>query len=80
MAHLPWIYAEVLKASEELRSILLSTVRSDWSEGLPAVPLTKEESRSLVQQKHQKDEMAVLKILATLQSESTNTIIGMDIT
>ena len=79
MAHLPWIYAEVLKASEELRSVLLSTLKMDWGITLPVAPLTKEEVRDLVRNRHNRDELAVLRILATLSSESTNTITNLDI-
>ena len=79
VARLPWIYAEVLKASEELRSVLLSTMRMDWGKTLPVIPPTKEEVKDLIKNKQNRDELMVIRILATLSSESTNTITNLEI-
>ena len=79
MASISRIYAGVTRASEELRAILLSTVRLDWSKGLPVIPLTISEVKVLARNRHQRDELVDPKVLTTLKSESTNTIITLDI-
>ena len=80
MDKLSWIHTEILRASEEFRSIVLSKVGLEWSKGLPVVPLTKSEVKSLVQERHNKDEIVALRILATLESESTAIIVKLGLT
>ena len=79
MANLSWIHSEVLGMVEEVRSVLLSTVRMDWGDSLPVVPLTRDEVKELIRTKHEKDEKVIMRILSTLSSESTSTTVDLGI-
>ena len=77
---LPLVYGDVLRVMEEFRAMAPPTLGDGWTETLPRVPLSKEEMKQMIKQKHEEDELFVLRELAVLGSESAKIIIELQLT
>ena len=65
--------------SEEFRLVVLNRMRLGWGKSLPVAPLAKMEVKNTIAERQKEDELVVLKILATLESEYTAVLTDLEI-
>ena len=70
----------LLRLAEHFRTVVLPQQGAGWTESLPRLPLTTEELKSLLSEKEQADEMAVLRELAAMGSTSAEILAYLQVT
>ena len=76
----PWQIRELYTAAEEFRHATEAIMGERWFEDLPKVPLTRAETLQLIRRQMDRDELMVMRQLATLESESATIIVDLKLT
>ena len=66
--------------AEHFRSVVLRVQTDKWTATLPRIPMTIEEVKTVVGDRHREDELRMLQCLADDGSESTDKITQLDLT
>ena len=80
LTDLPWRYREVLEVTEDFRRLAIHKLGDGWIQGLPRVPVGKEELKDMLKKQQKADETDILRMLATMESESAEIITRLSLT
>ena len=66
--------------TEDFRRLAIQTLGDEWINNLPRVPVGKEELKDTIKRQQERDEEDILKVLASLESESAEIITRLSLT
>ena len=70
----------MLEMSDNFRVMALSTLSGAWAKKLPGIPMSRNELKQALKVQQETDELTVLRLLETLDSESATVLLRLDLT